>query len=402
MRCPTILKVVAKREPIQLDAVIFGGGIAGLWTLDALVRSGRNAVLIERTALGAGQTIWSQGIIHGGLKYTLDGFLSGSAQAIRDMPTIWRECLAGQRKPDLSGAPVRSEQCWLWRTESLRSRVGMMGARVGLSTPVHTVDIRDRPDALKECPGTVARVEEQVIDPAGVLAVLCELYKQRLIHAPNDNPAHIEAVSGGAPTVSLQGDSVLFVPQVLIFAAGNGNAALRKSVGLDAMRMQVRELHMVLARGPLPELHGHCIDGKRTRVTITTAKHDGHTIWQIGGEIAERGVDMSPTDLIAHARDEVHAALPGVDLSGIEWATYRAPRAEGAMPSGKRPEDVTVLSEGAYITIWPTKLALAPRAAKMVVKAMPEAIAGPGIVPTDLSRPSIARPPWENATWGTA
>ncbi|MHC4787348.1 MAG: FAD-dependent oxidoreductase, partial [Planctomycetota bacterium] len=53
--------------------VIFGGGGAGLWLLDTLLTRGHRAVLLEANRLGQGQTACAQGILHGGLKYTLNG-----------------------------------------------------------------------------------------------------------------------------------------------------------------------------------------------------------------------------------------------------------------------------------------------------------------------------------------
>jgi len=53
---------------MQLDVLIFGGGAAGLWCLDCFRRAGYHALLLESKALGSGQTIQAQGIIHGGGK----------------------------------------------------------------------------------------------------------------------------------------------------------------------------------------------------------------------------------------------------------------------------------------------------------------------------------------------
>ena len=96
---------------LAIDFVIFGGGVAGLWLLDELHRAGFATLLLEAHELGSGQTIASQGIIHGGLKYTLGGLFSNSAKAIADMPLIWRRCLAGEARPDLSNTRVRSDFC---------------------------------------------------------------------------------------------------------------------------------------------------------------------------------------------------------------------------------------------------------------------------------------------------
>ena len=49
-----------------VDLAVIGGGIAGLWILDAAVRAGRNAILVEAFELGHGQSVAAQGIIHGG------------------------------------------------------------------------------------------------------------------------------------------------------------------------------------------------------------------------------------------------------------------------------------------------------------------------------------------------
>ena len=105
-------------EPARLDVAVLGGGIAGLWTVDTLRRSGYHCLLFERTALGDGQTIQSQGIVHGGGKYALRAVGDVAAmRAIREMPERWRAHLRGHRPPDLSTATTLSERC-LTRSKS--------------------------------------------------------------------------------------------------------------------------------------------------------------------------------------------------------------------------------------------------------------------------------------------
>ena len=65
---------------MHADVVIVGGGIAGLWILSALRAEGYQTILLEKDALGAGQTLASQGIIHGGTKYALTGKLTGRSE----------------------------------------------------------------------------------------------------------------------------------------------------------------------------------------------------------------------------------------------------------------------------------------------------------------------------------
>ena len=56
------------RVNLQVDIAIFGGGVAGLWLLNRLRKAGYQAILLEADRLGAGQTRYAQGIIHGGTK----------------------------------------------------------------------------------------------------------------------------------------------------------------------------------------------------------------------------------------------------------------------------------------------------------------------------------------------
>lgn len=56
---------------LKTQVAIFGGGVAGLWLLNRLRQKNIDCVLIENKELGGGQTIYSQGIIHSGVKYAL-------------------------------------------------------------------------------------------------------------------------------------------------------------------------------------------------------------------------------------------------------------------------------------------------------------------------------------------
>ncbi len=391
---------------MELDVLIFGGGAAGLWMLDELSRRGDRVVLLEAGKLGQGQTVASQGIIHGGLKYTLNGLLTPAAREIRDMPGLWRECLAGRRTPDLRNTRLRSPTCYLWRSQSLRSRMGMLGARVGLHVAPTELAADDRPALFAGCPGSVAQLDEQVISPASFIADLARQHHARILKITGEPEVEISA-QGFVRRVILShpetGRPLDLSPRRVVLAAGAGNAALRRRCGLAAEEMQRRPLHMVLVRGQLPFFCGHCVDGARTRVTITS-DHDsqGTTVWQVGGQIAEAGVALDSETLIHRTRQELTAVLPGLNLSDSEWATYRVDRAERAMPRGGRPDTATVLSEGNVVTVWPTKLALAPQAARMAAALLPPSDAGQaadGMVSLpDLDgwpRPEVAPAPWE-------
>lgn len=389
---------------MQLDAVIFGGGVAGLWLLDELTRRGRSALLLETDALGSGQTIASQGIIHGGLKYTLQGLLTRSARSIRDMPALWSDCLTGRREPHLTATRVRSEYCYLWRTDSVASRLGMIGAKVGLRTASKSLSTDECPDVLKNCPGSVSRLNEQVISPCSFLNDLAGRHCDRILKIEpmtedEGGPVFEQDDTGRVTLLRLRdpnsGAEIELQPAAVVLTAGAGNALLRRRLGLNEQAMQRRPLHMVLCRGELPVLNGHCIDGAKTRVTITSdVDNAGRVVWQIGGQLSEDGVTMDEPELLAHAKREIEAVIPGVDLSGVAWSTYRVDRAERAMPQGKRPETIQILEDANILTAWPTKLVLAPVLAETLCERIGRCNHD-GHPPLEWSRPAVAEPPWE-------
>ena len=104
---------------LNTDIAIIGGGIAGLWLNAQLRQQGFNTLLIEHNTLGGGQSVKSQGIIHGGAKYALHGALTGSSEAIADMPERWRKALQGEGELDLRGVRLLSDAHYLWSPGSI-------------------------------------------------------------------------------------------------------------------------------------------------------------------------------------------------------------------------------------------------------------------------------------------
>jgi len=148
----------------------------------------------------------------------------------------------------------------------------------------------------------------------------------------------------------------------------------------------------------LPALNGHCIDGDKTRVTITSdTLPDGRIVWQVGGEVAEIGHTMTEANAIAHTRRELLACIPGLDTTGCEWSTYLAPRAEGKTSTGRRPETPTIIRERNIVTAWPSKLVAAPLTADLILKELPSPVenAPPIALPPGWGAPKIAQLPWE-------
>ncbi|MGH7831348.1 MAG: FAD-dependent oxidoreductase, partial [Candidatus Binatia bacterium] len=195
---------------------------------------------------------------------------------------------------------------------------------------------------------------------------------------------------------------VAFQPRAVVLAAGEGNAELLRKGGISNDLMQRRPLGMVLLRGGLPPLFGHCIVGGKTLLTVTAAAEG---LWQIGGEIAERLAYEENMDQARKiAMSEIRRWLPGVDFSGVQIAIHRAIRAEARTADQRRPSGVHVMRVAPRMVVaWPTKLALAPVLADEVFTLVTADLKQPaGYDENSLPSwptPTVARYPWEEVEW---
>ena len=387
---------------------IYGGGVAGLWTLARLSAAGYRCILIEKSALGDGQTIASQGIIHGGIKYALTGTASSASRAIARMPEIWRACLRGEGEIDLRGVRILSERQWLWTAGGVAARLAGVAASKAIRTEVARVAPADRPAWLTAAPGglggvDVYTVDEPVLDPASLLRELARRAEE----------AGGRIIRGAAhPGWS---DGIRAHRRILATGAGNGPLIAEAADTLYngkpmAPAMQLRPLHMVMARsrrpGGLPLIYGHCLGASTVPRLTITSQHDreGRTVLYIGGGLAEEGVTRSPPEQAAAARAELRACLPWLAWDepgegGVEIATLRIDRAEGRTPGGGRPDEPVVHGLGGAFIVWPTKLAFAPLVAQRILDALDQTGVRPLDFPDPLvvpgERPPVATLPWE-------
>ena len=166
----------------KIDIAILGGGIAGLWLLNLLVSRGYSVVLLEKEALGAGQTIASQGMIHGGVKYALQGLLTDASETIAAMPARWQACLNGYGTLDLTGVQTLAEDYFLFSDAKLTSRVTAFFGSKTLKSRVARVEKIELPDILKspQFKGQVYRLQDFVIDVQSLIKELARPFHARI------------------------------------------------------------------------------------------------------------------------------------------------------------------------------------------------------------------------------
>jgi hypothetical protein len=278
----------------------------------------------------------------------------------------------------------------------------MLGAVATLQVKPVELAEPDIPPLLRACPRPVYRLDERVIDPLSLLQVLAERNRGLVwkVNAASGLTFEQRSVIVRRPDAD---HSLHLQCRWIVLAAGEGNAPLRKQLGLPVEIMQRRPLRVALVRGALPTLNGHCVEGAKTRVTITSdVDHAGRTVWQLGGQVTEDGVTMAADEFLRHAKRELAAVLPGFRDAGLEWAEFSVNRAERSTSSGLMPGDVQIVREGNVFTCWPTKLVMAPLLSRRVIELLElsshsdaqtwqsqlAALAWP--------EPAVAQPPWES------
>jgi len=385
-------------ESLSTDVLIVGGGVAGLWLNARLRRLGFATLLVDKGALGGGQSVKSQGIIHGGTKYALSGALTGASEAIADMPRRWREALEGKGELDLSGVRLLSDAHYLWSPGTLAGNLTSFFASKAVRSRVGQVKGDELPPALQHprFKGKVYRLSELVLDVPSLIARLAELAGDSLLACEQ-----IEPLLDDNELVGLRVDGREIRAQRIVFSAGGGTAELLASLGLQQPAMQRRPLHMVIVKAPtLKPLYAHCLGGgTKPRITVTShPTADGEWLWYLGGDLAEAdGVARDEATQIAAAKKELAELVPWIDLSSAQWATLRIDRAEPAQSALARPDNAFLAEQGQLLVGWPTKLALSPDFSDRVEAALARDGIRPGQHPAlpVLPRPPLTGPFWE-------
>jgi glycine/D-amino acid oxidase-like deaminating enzyme len=392
-------------DALAVDLAIVGGGIAGLWSLAVAVAAGYNAVLVERSALGQGQTIASQGMIHGGLKYALSGEPSAASEALASMPDRWREHLAGRALPDLSKVRCLSDHLLLWSSSGWTGRFSTLLASRLLHGQIEPAGVAQVPPLLQDLArqGRTYRLYDPVIDVPSLLQSLAAAARGRIIQA---EPCL--AFDGATVRLHLQPYGLVLTPRRVVLSAGAGNPALLRGAAGEVALMARLPLQQVWVEHDSPiDLFGHCI-GLQTSPLLTVSTHpapEGRRLWYLGGELATGAADMPPERLIAQAQRRLVDCLPGLSLRAARWGTLQVDRAEAAQTGGRQLAGAHLASAPGLPDVWlawPGKLTLAPQLGHLLLAQLQASGVAPSRAPLPaelrhLPAPGLAPLPWATA-----
>ena len=382
-----------------------------MWLLNRLHNEGYQAILLETEALGGSQTIASQGIIHGGLKYALSGSLGGAADAIADMPARWRACMNGEGDVNIGGCKLLCDHFLMWSESSFRSRLKTFLGSKSLRGRIASITVDDYPDFFRQqkLSGSLYRLPDFVVDTPSLLKVLSQTHQNNIFKIDPTSAIFDRNEQGDITGIQIKTSkgTISVQSQKVLLCAGQGNQQLLSTAKLESIQMQSRPLNMVtLKKRDLPLIYVHCIANNFSltpKLTITSHRSkDGNHIWYLGGELAESGVGKNKKDQLMAGKLILRELFPTLDLSDAQWDCFAVNRAEVKVAGVSRPDGAFHAEERNVITTWPTKLTLTPALADNVIKHLASQSVLPGkhanstSLVNFLGTPEIATPHWES------
>lgn len=395
------------------DIIIHGAGIAGLWIFHRLKNMGYDVLLLERDAIGAGQTLASQGIIHSGLKYAIAGQVNDLAKQISKMPDLWRAALKGEGEINLSSAgdSAQSSQFMMIPDGFMGGLTKVISKKI-LGDGVREIPKDEWPEDVKNAgfKGSLVHMDEPVLDITKIIRALADPYKDSIRRAPSScvprENGDLSSLNQQIPASAGNTDGVCLNAKLHIYTAAASNHDIAKAHGHDNnLTTQARPLLMGMMKPAPFHLNAHLVGASEKPVaTITThTDHNGDLVWYLGGAVAERAKDADPQTVIDAATKGLKTYLPNLDLSTMQWATLPIDRIEGKSGTkGWMPDTPTLHAVDNHLYCWPTKLTFAP----LLFDKVLEHVQSKGIKPSQstsdfsaLTEVDYAPAPWDKASW---
>lgn len=394
---------------IEVDVVVIGGGIQGLWLLGNLIEAGYNAILLERMQPGFGQTGHSHVFLHQGHMYagmpredpndSLDRI-----NYVQQANSLWQRELQSGRLRGLQ--PIGSTFYMAFRDAENGEKFQNLCMRGSLTCdPLDTQDI----------PADFGPVERAY--KANGTCLDSNRLLNHLLQSDNltDRVALCEIVSvesDSSGRFRLQGkrdkrkrdpkNSLEIDASAVILSAGSGNEHMQGLFGLDAAtngsRQQTVKTFMLIVRElnksllPFTGMHPD-FDGL---FLVSRRDGEGRTVWLIGDKqrelVAVPGeiTAFDPVSWFKNTRLTIEKLFPSLmsNPDDYEWGIYEASKAEpwtekgtgaGRFPGSyhfKRASGLPVW------LVWPTLLTFAPLAAQFIVQDL-ETVVTPNSAATD-------------------
>ncbi len=346
--------------------VIVGGGIAGLWLAAEYKYLGIPFLLIEKNFLGSDQTLASQGMIHGGTKYSLNGYITKSSTEISKMPKVWRDAIAGVGNVKLDKIVLEQNFQYLWSSDNISSKVTGFFASKLMNSKLLKINQKDDVTFLSSKEKLILyKLNEPIINVKKTIEILYDRVEKHCFKADVKKINLKEGLFSSIDT-----DYGEIKASEIILTAGIGNEKILKNSEIYDLKIQKRPLAMsvVFVKGKIPKLYGHYFGlGSKPIMTISTHNYLNGTILYLGGEMAESGVLKTDKEQIEETKKILKKTLPWINLKIQKISILRIDRSEPFFHN-RRPEKPFIYKKLNLIVGWPIKLAFAPLLAKKILE----------------------------------
>lgn len=330
----------------RLSNIIVGGGIAGLWLHAKLLHNGLNSYLITED-LGANQSQLSQGILHSGVKYTLDGHMSIASEQIKDMPSIWRDCLNGKGILDLSSVRVLTNNQLMVSQMSQSAKFFQFMASKALRSRVRKVSTLP-PFSAKML---TYELNEPVLDTNSLIETLAKV--------GNIGEGKVIEVNPESGCLKLQNGQEFCAERIFLTCGGGLENLLEPNI----IKVQKRPLKMLFISGSnLPTVYSHIVGTSMKPLATITSNGNG---WYVGGQIAEE-VHLSDDKVIHNSKVLLKSVFPFINFDELQYRIIWIERVEPRNNLFKRPDKPFSKVLGRVCIGLPVKLVFAPMLAEMI------------------------------------
>lgn len=381
---------------IDIDVVIIGGGIQGLWLLGDLLDKGYQAILLERRRPGFGQTGHSHVFLHEGHMFAsgpkeMRQEIVKNAELVREANLLWMSALEDGRLANLKQLKTSFYVGW-----TNQERAFTFYAACGLAN-IPCERVTNRPSEFGRLPmiKTFYKSEGICLEAKVLLDHLLDhdALRKRVSYCTEisvetyDSGGFGLAVNSGSKALQVRAGSI-------VLSAGAGNEKLvnclftKTDIRLDAtatrqqtvktFMLVIRDLNGLLkpAAGMFQEFGGIFIvsrqDSQRRTVLLIGDKQ--RELMPFPGEITA----FDATTWFHRLKTPLEDLLPEIvkNADDYEWGIYEGIKAEPWTMSDKL-RDGGALPRGYYVhkhlhapvwLTWPTLLTFAPMVASHIVQ----------------------------------
>jgi hypothetical protein len=344
----------------NIDTIIIGGGIQGLWILNQLTKLGYSCILITDKKIGEGQTLDAQIYKHKGHFYdNLE-----IAQHLQEVELEWDRFIS-----DNNLKPSQNQQFLAFPNQQSAHNITKLWYQGGLNySPINNnqIPLFFQQGILNQ--GYYFDTGESCYHGHQLITKLAQpvkhlIYQGKIIGFNSSIDGYVKEVK------AIISDKLFtFAPKHLILTAGKGNQNLLNQISqgnclLDNKVQQLRRCQVLVVKGEnLPSVTALCPSlklfmgcrqiNKEENVWLITYGFDDPINLELNQPIP---VDKSR---LQKCLDTLEAVIPNIFELNLDWGLYPAVKAESkALGAGFRPNGDFVSNCGlANVTlVYPTK-----------------------------------------------